>query len=63
MNIRSVEKVNELFKKTLDKTQEFIVEGYCSYGNSRRTNEYRYSSLVDENCKFKIDSLKERKNL
>ena len=52
MNILSVEKVNELFKETLDKTQEFIVEGYCSYGNSKRTNEYRYSSLVDENYKL-----------
>lgn len=63
MNIRSVEKVNELFKKTLDETQEFIVEGYCSYGNSRRTNEYRYSSLVDENCKFKIDLLEGEEEL
>lgn len=63
MNVRSVEKVNELFKKTLDETQEFIVEGYCSYGNSRRTNEYRYSSLVDENCKFKIDLLEGEEEL
>lgn len=63
MNVRSVEKVNDLFKKTLDETQEFIVEGYCSYGNSRRTNEYRYSSLVDENCKFKIDLLEGEEEL
>lgn len=63
MNVRSVEKVNELFKKTLDKTQEFIVEGYCSYGNSKRTDNYRYSSLIDENCKFKIDLNEGNENL
>lgn len=63
MNVRSVEKTNELFKKTLDETQEFVVEGYCSYGNSKRTNEYRYSSLIDENCKFKIDILEGEEEL
>ncbi|WP_281699620.1 exodeoxyribonuclease VII large subunit [Cetobacterium somerae] len=63
MNIRSVEKINMLFKETLDKTEEFIVEGYCSYGNSKRTKEYRYCSLVDENFKFKIDLLEGKEEL
>lgn len=57
MSVQSVEKINQLFKNVLNETQEFMVEGYCSYGNSKRTDEYRYSSLIDENYKFKIDIL------